>query len=78
MLLVRLRICVDRLKHKAYKLLENSDADLSWLLFFKEPNLFLQHLLPTSEYNCHLKSERHHELGMHVCCNITEYSEQEQ
>ena len=29
------------LKLKAYKLLENSDADLSWLLFFfKEANLF--------------------------------------
>ena len=30
---------IDLLKLKAYKLFENSDADLSWLLF-KETNLF--------------------------------------
>ena len=32
-------IYVDLLKLKAYKLFENIDADLSWLLF-KEANLF--------------------------------------
>ena len=32
---------IDLLKLKACKLFENSDADLSWLLFFKETNLFL-------------------------------------
>ena len=41
MLLVRLHIYIDILKLKAYKLFENSDNDLSWLLFFKEANLFL-------------------------------------
>ena len=30
---------IDLLKHKAYKLFENSDSDLSWLFFFKEANL---------------------------------------
>ena len=30
---------IDLLKLKAYKLFENSDADLSWLLFFKEANM---------------------------------------
>ena len=30
---------VDLLKLKAYKLFENSEAALSWLLFFKEANL---------------------------------------
>ena len=29
--------CIDLLKLKAYKLFENSDADLSWLLFLKKP-----------------------------------------
>ena len=33
---------VDLLKLKAYKLFENSDADLSWLLFCKEANLYTQ------------------------------------
>ena len=28
---------IDLLKLKAYKLFENSDADLSWLLFLKKP-----------------------------------------
>ena len=35
---VHLHIYRDLLKLKAYKLLENSDADLSQLLFFKEVN----------------------------------------
>ena len=40
MLLVRLQIdYIDLLTLKAYKLFEISDADLSWLLFFKEANL---------------------------------------
>ena len=30
---------IDLLKLTAYKLFENSDADLSWLLFFNEANL---------------------------------------
>ena len=33
-------IYIDLLKLKAYKLFENCDADLSWLLFFKEANLY--------------------------------------
>ena len=28
---------IDVLKLKAYKVFENTDADLSWLLFFKKP-----------------------------------------
>ena len=32
-------IYIDLLKFKAYKLFENSDADLTWLLFLKEANL---------------------------------------
>ena len=28
---------IDLLKLKAYKIFENSDADLSWLLFLKKP-----------------------------------------
>ena len=31
---------IDLLRLKAYKLFENSDADLSRFLFFKETNLF--------------------------------------
>ena len=38
---------IDLLKLKAYKLFENSDADLSWPLFFKEANLF-----SISDYFC--------------------------
>ena len=34
-------IYIDDLKLKAYKLFENSDADLSWLLFLKKPTLIL-------------------------------------
>ena len=34
----------DQLKLKAYKLFEISDADLSWLLFFKEANLFINNV----------------------------------
>ena len=30
-------IYIDLLKLKAYKLFENSDADLSWLLFLQKP-----------------------------------------
>ena len=30
-------IYIDLLKLKAYKLFENSNADLSWLLFLKKP-----------------------------------------
>ena len=37
MLLVRLHVYIDLLKLKAYKLFENIDAELSWLLF-KEAN----------------------------------------
>ena len=37
---------VDLLKLKAYKLFENSDADLSWLLFCKEANLYTQPYSP--------------------------------
>ena len=37
LLLVRLHVYKDLLKLKAYKLFENSDADLSWLLFLKKP-----------------------------------------
>ena len=33
MLLVRLHVHINLLKLKAYKLFENGDADLSWLLF---------------------------------------------
>ena len=37
MLLVRLHIYIDLLKFEAYKLFENRDADLFWLLFSKKP-----------------------------------------
>ena len=40
MFLVRLHVYIDLLKLKAYKLFkntQNSDADLSWLLFLKKP-----------------------------------------
>ena len=30
-------VYIDLLKLKAYKLFENSDADLTWLLFSKKP-----------------------------------------
>ena len=30
-------VYIDLLKLKAYELFENSDADLSWLLFLKKP-----------------------------------------
>ena len=36
-------IYVDLLKLKAYKLFENSDADLSWLLFLKKPTCVIRH-----------------------------------
>ena len=32
---------IDLLKLKTYNLFENSDADLSWLLFLKKPTCFI-------------------------------------
>ena len=32
---------IDPLKLKAYKLFKNGDADLSWLLFLKEPTCLI-------------------------------------
>ena len=43
---------VDLLKLKAYKLFENSDADLSWLLSFKEANLFHKQLACATIVSC--------------------------
>ena len=39
-LFVYMYIYIDSLKIKTYEVFENSDADLSWLLFSKKPTCF--------------------------------------
>ena len=52
MLLVRLHTYIyrDLLKLKAYKIFENSDADLSWLRFLKNPTCILLLCLLSGNY----------------------------
>ena len=59
---------IDLLKLKAYEVFENSDADLSF--FFKEANLFLQHLVPALNITV-ISNQNDFKLVTHVCCNIT-------
>ena len=58
-MLLFIYIYVDLLKLKAYKLFENSDAELSWLLFFKEVNLYLYKslIINCQEILCHVALE---------------------
>ena len=59
MLLVPLHV-FDLLKPKAYKQLENSDADLSWLFVFKEANLSntrSSFIFQLREYPCNITND---------------------
>ena len=48
---------IDLLKLKAYKLFENSDADLSWLFFLKEASLYISNLVWRTD-NCLFKARQ--------------------